>query len=190
MSDQERRRPRYGEYATPEEQRAAIKAPLSHNEGVPLSREPRRAAVPSASGPAAPRPLATPGSKPQPAAQARTLDRMVSIMLLAFGLINVLSVLPGFLGLGSVLNSAFQQYGLGHYTPTTLTSVIGIVLVAVYGGGWIATAAATVLSLRAGRTSFWIPLAAGVVAGIIAMVCFVILFVNDPAFVQYVSSHG
>jgi uncharacterized membrane protein YhaH (DUF805 family) len=68
--------------------------------------------------------------------------------------------------------------------------VIGVGLAIFYGLAWLVTLALSLRSLRAARLSFWIPLVAGVVVTIVAMICFLVLFFGDPAFMEYVSRNA
>jgi uncharacterized membrane protein YhaH (DUF805 family) len=192
MTDQdprERPRPQFGEYATPEEQRASIQVPQESahaDEPVPV--------LASRSAEEAPRPTGgrfVPDSTSKPAAAAgNSADRIATIALLAIGLFNVLTTVPGLLDLPSTLNAAFERMGLGTFTPTPAASAIGIGLAIFYGLAWLATLAISLRSLRAARLSFWIPLVAGVVVTIVAMICFLVLFFGDPAFMEYVSRNA
>jgi hypothetical protein len=190
MTDNERRpRPQFGEYATPEEQRASIQVPpeIAHaSESVPVAR--------TSMPPALTQP---PGSSParDSAALSATAgrhagDRIATIALLTFGLFNVVTTVPGLLDLSSTLNTAFERMGVGSFTPTATASAIGIVLAVFYSLAWLATLGLSLRSLRAGRVSFWIPLVAGIVVTIVAMVCFLVLFFGDPAFMEYVSRNA
>jgi hypothetical protein len=213
MSDPDPRpKPQYGEYATPEEQRAAIKVPAEHLrhllDGEPAARAdatPPDSSVPApvsgsdrdgvASDRTGQRPQAHDGHGARAAQPtiarnpaARSIDRVATYGLLAVGLLNVLTTLPGLFDLGNAINATFQQFGIGAYHAGPLTTVLGIVLVVVYAGGWLATAALSVWSLRRGRITFWIPLVAGIVVMIVSMVCFAVLFFGDQSFLDYVTT--
>ncbi|MDQ1583415.1 MAG: hypothetical protein QOF36_1469 [Microbacteriaceae bacterium] len=184
MSESEpRQRPQYGEYATPEEQRSRIQVPpeQAHKEPVPVpaTREPQ----PGARFGASP---ATDASR----TPLRTADRVATIALLAFGLFNVGTTVPGMLNLSLTLNAAFQQAGIGSYTPTPIANEIGIGIVVLYVAGWLMTAILSALSLRKGRITFWIPLVAGVIIGLVTVVCFIVLLLGDPAFTQYITRNS
>jgi uncharacterized membrane protein YhaH (DUF805 family) len=192
MTDQdprERPRPQFGEYATPEEQRASIQVPQESAHAdepvpVPASRSTEEHARPAVG-------RFDPDSTSKPAASTgNSADRIATIALLAIGLFNVLTTVPGLLDLPSTLNAAFERMGLGTFTPTPAASAIGIGLAIFYGLAWLATLAISLRSLRAARLSFWIPLVAGVVVTIVAMICFLVLFFGDPAFMEYVSRNA
>jgi hypothetical protein len=186
MSESEPRprpRPQYGEYATPEEQRSRIQIPpeRAHVEPVPvpLARE----SQPDARSEA-------PRTEDGERTPLRTADRIATVALLAFGLFNVGTTVPGMLNLSATLNGTFEQVGIGSYTPTPLANEIGIGIVVLYVAGWLMTAILSALSLRKGRVTFWIPLLAGVIIGLVTVVCFIVLFLGDPAFTQYITRNS
>jgi hypothetical protein len=94
------------------------------------------------------------------------------------------------LNLSLTLNAAFQQAGIGTYTPTPIANEIGIGVVVLYVAGWLMTAILAALSLRKGRITFWIPLVAGVIIGLVTVVCVIVLLLGDPAFTQYITRNS
>lgn len=180
----ERPRPQYGEYATPEEQRAQIQVPLDRNVEEPVPIAAGRDSHPNQHSheqiPATEHPR-TPG---------RNADRVATIALIGIGLINVVTTVPGLFDLSAVMNEAFKFAGLSGYSGTSLTGQIGIALVVVYAVGWLASTWFSVMSLRAHRVSFWIPLVAGVVVTIIATACFLVLATGDSSFMEYIQTQA
>lgn len=190
----ERPRPQFGEYASPEEQRASIKVPRdqAHAESVPIpasrdqgAQHPQRA-LQQNSAPDARRASGT-GS---PFAAPRSIDRFATFALLALGFLNILTTAPGLLNLSTTLDTAFKQMGVGEFTATPTAAGIGIGLAIFYGVAWLVTLLISLRSLRAGRLTFWIPLVAGVIVTLVAMACFLVLFFNDPSFMAYVTKNG
>ncbi|MCX7521875.1 DUF6264 family protein [Microbacterium sp. STN6] len=172
----ERPRPQYGEYATPDEQRAHTRMP-----------PPLEAPAPS------PAPVSD-GTRPQdaPAAPAaghpRSWDRVLTLALLALGLFNVLSSMSAYLHMDSALSAAFAQLGVGDFGAADIAAPAGVALAVIQPLLWLITAALAVTSLRRGRISFWIPLVGGVVAYIVLVVVLVVVVLNDPAFVSFVQT--
>ncbi|MDQ1575465.1 MAG: hypothetical protein QOH55_615 [Microbacteriaceae bacterium] len=184
MSESESRpRPQYGEYATPEEQRSRIQVPHEHAHAEPVPMPETRESRPVA------RSNETPATD-APRTPLRTADRVATVALLAFGLFNVGTTVPGMLNLSLTLNAAFQQAGIGTYTPTPIANEIGIGVVVLYVAGWLMTAILAALSLRKGRITFWIPLVAGVIIGLVTVVCVIVLLLGDPAFTQYITRNS
>jgi hypothetical protein len=186
MTDpEERKRPQFGEYATPEEQRASIQVPFdeAHPEPVPVPVTRSASTAPADN----PRPYPAAPARGPGAATTRSGDRFATIALLAIGLINVVTTVPGLFHLSDTLNQTFKQMDIGSFTATPTAAAVGIGLAVFYVLAWLATLALSLRAMRAGRISFWIPLVAGVVVTIVAMICFLALFFGDPSFMDYVT---
>lgn len=170
-----RPRPRYGEYATPEEQRARIAQPAVTDA---LSAGVTPAAAPAASTPPA---SAEPG-KPVPVAARRSmLDRIFTVALLGYGLFIVITSIPTVADYTGFAASFFDTLGV----DATLTDPgagrgWGLASALVLGIGWLAAAVLSWRNLRAGRISFWIPLVAGIVCTMIASLLLVVPLMMDP----------
>lgn len=175
-----RPRPQYGEYATPEEQRAHIRQPevtRSLDTTVPAAPAPpvptgqQQAAAPASLGP---------DGRPMP--RARTVDRIVTFALLAYGLINVLTTVPSFLDYSAYADTMFALLGVdAELADPAAGRPWGIVAAFVLSIGWLLTAAISWWSMRRGRLSWWIPLAGGVVFIFVTGTLMVIPLMNDPA---------
>lgn len=154
--------PQYGEYATPEEQAARIRQPLS----VP----PPAAAAPQAQPAAATSPAAlTPG---------RVVDRAVAVGLLVYGLLSLVNGIPAILDPTPLLDTIGVDAGeLG----VTSTGAWGVLAVAVLALGWVATAWFTWRAHRRGWIVFWIPLVGGFVFNTISGIIVAIALLGDPA---------
>lgn len=176
MSD-ERPRPQYGEYATPEEQRARIRQPDA-------TFDLDAGKTPDAAPPApAPAPAAGPVAR-----NPRAMDRVATIALLALGLFEVLRSIPGFVDPAAMFALAFSQLGVdASLADPASARGWGIAAAIVMAVGWFATAGVSVWNLRAGRLSFWIPLVGAVVVMLIATVLLFVPLMTDPALVQQLS---
>ena len=162
MSEAESRpRPQYGEYATPEEQRARIQHPEVTE------------ALQSAVAPAAPR------------ARGPLADRVVTFVLLVYGLVSVISTIVQLLDFPGYAERAAQILGVdATYTALSAGFVWGAVASVVYGVGYLVTAALTWRRLRRGRVAFWAPLVGFVATTLLAGVCITIALMADPAFLS------
>lgn len=198
MTD-ERPRPQFGEYATPEEQRAHIRGPLP-DDAAPQSVG---TASPSGGGPAdAPRaaggarthvlpPL--PGERRRGTSASGTYsgstrapitgaERIITLILLAFGAVSVLLNVPTFLSSWSeIVTIALETYGapasiVNAEHPTWPGLVISLILVV----GYVATVWLSLRRLRGGRSAWWIPLVGAAVCWI--LVTFVMM--ADPSLGQ------
>ena len=172
--------PEYGEYASPEEQAKAIAR--SRSEEVPRST----ASVPPPA-PAAPvtAPTATPAAAP---AAAGVLDRLVTVVLLALGLVYLIGGAGGYLDLATTLDTVYAQFGIGEYTPTSATSAFGIAFVASQAVIWVVSAAWSYRRLARGRRSWWVPVLGAVASFVVTVALFGALLASDPAFLAYVST--
>lgn len=172
MSDEPRPRPAYGEYASPEEQRARM--------GIPAEPPSVPASLP------APMPV-----MPEPGAVAarHPADRIITIVLLAMGAVNVVFSVSSFLDVGTAFSRTFEAMGIpGEFTNTpgagTWGAIAGVLLLATY----LITALAAWRRLRAGRISWWIPVVGAVVAYLFVVVCLTVPLASDPAFQEYLRS--
>lgn len=173
-----RPRPQYGEYATPEEQRARIQRPEvteALEAGVAPQPEP---------------PVSTPASAPVPAAGTRPgalrgplWDRVITGGLLAYGLVSTVSTIMQLLDFPRYAESAAAVLGVdATYTNLQAGYVWGAAAALVYGIGWLLTALLTWRRLRRGRIAFWIPIAGFVATALIAGVCVTLALVGDQQF--------
>lgn len=176
-----RPRPQYGEYATPEQRLAAG--------GLPLDEIELPKAAPGKDGDAggrggqrasdAPDPaLVTPG----PLAQRRGWDSILTIALLSLGTYVVLSSIPGLAQFGQTVSTLFEQAGYGDYTSIGLANMLGLVLNIVQPLLLVAAILLSVRSLAKNRLSFWIPLVFGAVNFIVFFVIALVAMVSDPVF--------
>ena len=176
VDDGARPRPRFGEYASAEEQRSHIQQPevtglLSTGGG--SVEEP--AAVPAVVAPT-----------PKPAGGA---NRLATILLLAIGAANVVFSVIGYLDLASSIERTLELMEVpGEFTNVAAAQTWGVVASAVMVGGFVLTAMLAWRRLRAERTSWWIPLVGAVVTYAIVSVCLSVPLLGDPAFTAYVTS--
>ncbi len=175
-----RPRPQYGEYATPQEQAKIIADSLP-----PVSPLLVPSPVPQASRP--PDASTRVGTVPAPstARRPRRWDLILSAALLGYATINVIGQLAARDTLAAILKQFFASQGIGEYTPTALTTSLGNLLNVITLALFVLTVLATVWMLRRGRVAFWVPIAGGVLASIVALVFVVVLLGSDPAAVAY-----
>jgi hypothetical protein len=166
-----RPRPQFGEYATPEEQRARIQRPEvteSLEAGVAPPREPTI-------GPAA----------PSTRDRGPLLDRVATLVLLVYGFVSVVSTIVQLLDFPGYAERAAQLLGVdATYTALSAGYAWGAVASVVYGVGYLITAWTTWRRLRRGRIAFWVPLVGFVGTTLIAGVCITIALTADPSFMS------
>lgn len=165
--------PRWGEYA-----------PLP-----PAPPEPVvHAVAPAQQAPAAPAPVRAVGGAP--VRRRRTWDLVLTIALLAYGLMTVLASISGAGDLGRTIDQVYAIQGLGDYRPSalagTLTTVANLAQVVLL----VLAALVSYRLLKAGRIAFWVPLVAGVLASLLVGVFGLTLMISDPTFQDYLSSVG
>lgn len=174
----ERPRPQYGEYATPEEQRARIRQPEA-SAALEDGRSPsapidQRAPV----DPVIPGPVA--GTRP--ATRPRFVDRVITFALLGYGLFTVLGSIPAATDYTQFATTFLQVFGVDQALSDPASARgWGLAAALVLGIGWVATLGLSWISLRAGRISFWIPLVGGVVFNLVSSVLLVAPLMADPA---------
>ncbi|GAA3928506.1 DUF6264 family protein [Microbacterium soli] len=161
-------RPQYGEYASPEEQRARAGLP-------PLEQGPTASAqVP---------PVVTPGRDADRSQGAA--GRLITFVLLGFGLVNVLSSIPGLVDLSSALQQSLDLLGLeGTFTNHAGARTWGVAAAVVMLIGYAMTVWLSVRRIRRARSSWWIPLLGFVMTMIAVSICISVPMLGDPAFTK------
>lgn len=178
-ADPSRPRPQFGEYASPEEQSRRAGRPLTPPV-VPVPPVP--ATVPTAPAESAARAAADAGRTAHP------VDRMAAIALLAYGLWNVLTSIVTFLNPSSLMSTMLQTMGIsGTFSNYAQARTWGIVAALVLIVGWVLTAAWTILRLRRGRLTWWVPLVGGIVFVTLSTICMMVPFFSDPAVVSFLN---
>jgi len=168
VSEEPRPRPQYGEYATPEQQRAAIRQPE----------------------PAAPAPVDAPHPPTAPATTVaarptRTADRIITVALLVYGLVTVVSAIPQLVDFTAFAKTWMEVAGVeGEFTNTAQGALWGGVGATVFAVGWVLTAVLSWWSLARGRVSWWIPLVGAIVTFVIVSICLVVPLFGDPGLVR------
>lgn len=170
-----RPRPQYGEYASPEEQRARIAHP-EVTEALDTGQAPEA----STAAPA-PSPRAT------PVTGWRLADRIATIALLAYGLVNVAVTAPRLFDFAAFANDYFTMLGVdATYTNDGAGAVWGPVAAVTYVAGFVVTALIAWRRLRSGRIAFWVPLVGAIITTTLVGICVAVPLVGDPAFVDAV----
>ncbi len=173
--------PRFGEFASPEEQRSRIQQP--EFETLP----PAPGTVPPA--PAEPRHPAFDRTVAAPA--GRRIDSIATIGLLLYGMFTVVTSMPRLLDPVAYSETLFAVLGLegGLSDPAgALPWAIGAVLALVFG--WLVTAAVSLRRLRAGRVAFWVPILGGVVFNVVAALLMTVPIMGDPQVLSAMQSAG
>ncbi|HOA86096.1 MAG: hypothetical protein GX871_03865 [Microbacteriaceae bacterium] len=188
-----RERPEFGEYATPEEQQA-LRMPLdpraSHDPSAPLAQ---LASMENANYTPLP-PAAAPGmpdAPPAPARRGGLANRIVTLALLAYGLVSVLTTIPRYLDFASLANEAFQMAGIpGEFSNFAQGSTMGTAAAFILAVGFALTAWVAIRRLRRGQRAWWVPIVGSLVVNIPVVICLMTALMNDPAMIDYASLVG
>lgn len=113
---------------------------------------------------------------------------MVTVALLALGLVYLIGGAGGYLDLPTTLDTVYAQFGIGTYTPTAATPAFGIAFVVSQSVVWVAVAVWSYRRLSRGRRSWWVPVLGAVATFLVTVALFAALLGGDPAFLAYVSS--
>lgn len=166
--------PRYGEYATPEEQRARIQQPD------PALAPPTPGETPYAPHPPHARPT-TDAARP-----SRSADRIITFALLAYGLVTVVTAVPQMLDFTGFAETWMDVVGVdAEFTNVAAGVLWGRVGTAVFIGGWLLTALLSWRWMRRGRLSWWIPLVGAIVTFLVVSGCLVVPLLGDPAIASH-----
>jgi hypothetical protein len=134
------------------------------------------------------------GSGPRDGAQAgaglRRLprDAVLTVLLLAFGLVSVIQQLSGITGIAGQVAAELAARYTALSDPHALvsaaaTSAVGTAVLFVLAAWW------SVLRLRRRRSSFWIPLLGAAIAAVFSTVVYVVVVMHDPSFAAYLAQH-
>lgn len=181
-----RLRPEYGEYATPEEQRARIQQPAVTEA---LNRGVSPDALTDSAAPAAAPPVdvvagAAASVRESP---ARTVDRLITAVLLGIGAVNVLFSVPSFLDLTATFTRTMETMGIpGAFTNTAGATQWGAVAAVSIVVGYVLTVFFSWQRIRARRRAWWVPLVGAAITYAIVVASLTVPMMADPAFQEYV----
>jgi len=165
-------RPQYGEFATPEEQAAAS--------GVPLAPAALAPPVPGTAVRAAP-PLGAPRQRPR-------WDSVLTPILLALGAYTVVTSFVDTAAIGEAFATTFRQFEFGEFSSFDAAERMALVVAFVQLAAYVLTVFLSLRSIRQNRTTFAIPLVAGVVTTVVCALLLMSVVVNDPAYLTWVES--
>lgn len=187
MTNDERPRPQYGEYASPQEQAKAIAQSQPLQSTVPSASPASPASLASPVAPTSATPPATPALDSVPG-QRGSFNRLATIVLLALGLVYLIGGASSFLALPQTLGLVYQQWGIGDYLATSFASTLGIVVVVAQAVIWLVVAVISLRRLRTHRTSWWVPIVGAVATFIVTVILMAVVIMSDPAFTAYLTS--
>lgn len=161
MTD-DRPRPKYGEYAPLPP--AAPEAPVAPVEEV--------------------------APEPAPQAPLRTGDIIATTLLLLIGVTDVVGSFPLFASLSGQLTAVYAQLGVGGTSASPLAEPLGLAINIVRVAVLVAAIIVSLLLIQRRRRAFWVPVAGYVLAGILAGILVVVIMLNDPAYIDWVTKNS
>ncbi|MCU1527406.1 MAG: hypothetical protein JWP75_1169 [Frondihabitans sp.] len=186
--------PKYGEYAPPGwvSPVPPVEDPAPQDpEGRPVTGVTPAGRPDAFRGYDAPPPTGAPVPGPPPVpASTGSFNRLATIALLAFGLVNVISSLFSTSTFASSLLTEMRQFGypLAHFqsegTLHTVGSVSAVAGLVIY----LVIAVWSMRRLRAGRMSWLVPLITGVAVNLLTAIVVITVIMNDPSFSAYMQS--
>ncbi|WP_200948623.1 DUF6264 family protein [Microbacterium sp. Root61] len=197
-TDEPRPRPQYGEYATPEEQRARIQYPDA-SYAIETGQAPDPVARAAAAEQlAAGRPSPAPDWIPLPPhvdAAAKTnpgrrrVDLIIALALLGYGLVNVILTIVQILDFPAFAQQFMSISGIdGEFTNTAAGQLWGGIAAVVFAVGWLVTALFVYLRARRGKRVWWIPIVGAAVTFILFTVCVTVPLMGDPVIFSFFST--
>ena len=122
-------------------------------------------------------------------ARKRPVDRIITIALLAYGLVNVIVTAISYLDLPTAMNETMKILGIeGEFTNIAQGRLWGTFAAVVLVAGWALTAFLSVRRLRLGRLTWWVPVVGAVATTIVVSICIMVPMLGYPAFIAYVES--
>lgn len=186
--DGERPRPRYGEYATPEEV-AEARGPLPVEPTDPVSR--LAAPISTAASLRAtkadhrpsPRVIPTPPSRPLRvvARPPRPANNLITVLLILVGIWNTATSVPSYLDFGPALTQGLELAGYGTVAFGAAAHTAGIVLLVISCVLLLAAATGSLQLMRLGRRSIWVPVVAAALYLVASLVVMTAVVANTPA---------
>jgi hypothetical protein len=215
MTD-ERPRPQYGEYATPEQQaralglspadtKAAIQAAAAAHAAA-ATRAANLATPPpnEANRVAAPAPTGSPSSSAKPsgsesAARAPSglysgvrhpIDRFFTVFLLGLGAFFLATSIPSYLNFAAALAAGYKQFGGGAFPQQALADQVGVWMLVAHMVVFFAAALWAVRRLAHGRVASFVPVVGFVVFVLVFFIAFTVLYNAEPAYFQQLDIFG
>ncbi|HEX4444716.1 MAG TPA: DUF6264 family protein [Galbitalea sp.] len=162
MTD-DRPRPQYGEYATPEQQAEAM-----GHKYVPPAPEPTTPAPDTTVAPA------------YLNRQPGYANRFLTVFLLAIGALSLFSNVPAYLSLASTLRTAMAASGTSSASVPSSVNTAGVPILIANVVIYVATLLFSVVMMRRGRTSGYIPVVGFL---LFVLVAAILLALYAPSFV-------
>lgn len=119
---------------------------------------------------------------------APTSDVLVTVVLLAIGLFDVIRQFAAFANFAPVMRESYLQLGYGEFTSDALANGMGIgqnvarVVLILIAVAWSAR------RIAQRKRAFWVPLAAGGLATVLLLAGILVVMLLDPAITDYLNT--
>lgn len=123
---------------------------------------------------------------PAPPAPRLVGDIVITTVLLAIGVYDVVSRWSLNLDLASIIRQVYDLQGIGEFTSVGLAEQVGALTNVVRLAVLVGTIAWALVRINAGKRAFWVPLLGGVLATVTTFVFYLVVVISDPAFLSYV----
>lgn len=116
-------------------------------------------------------------------------DVLATLLLLALGLTTVLQQVTG---IGRLSSQVAQEIADRYTELTDPGALVPATVVAAIVGVFLLVGAAwwSIVRLRRAKRAFWVPLLAGAVAGVVSTAAYVVVIMQDPAFMAWMAAHA
>ena len=133
---------------------------------------------------------APPAPEPAPQQPLRTGDVILTTLLLLVGVTDVVGSFPLFASISGQLTAVYAQLGVGGTSASPLAEPLGLAINVVRVVVLAAAVIVSLLFIQRRRRAYWVPLAGYVLAGILAGVLVLIIMLNDPTYLDWVTKNS
>lgn len=125
-----------------------------------------------------------------PPAPNRTRDIVITTVLLLIGVYDVVTGFAGFASLGAALTQAYELQGIPGFASAVFADQMGVVINVVKTVLLVLTIVVSLLLVGRHRRAFWVPLAGGLVAALVVVVCILVVLLGDPALLAWAQTQS
>jgi len=126
-------------------------------------------------------PVAAPTVRPR-----RTWDIILTTALLALAVYDVIGGYSTFANLAPVMQSIYDQLSIGQFASPALAAQWGLIANIARITILLLVILVSLRLVSRRRLAFWVPLAGGALAVIVALACFMVIIASDPAYLEFV----
>jgi len=116
----------------------------------------------------------------------RTWDIILTTALLALAVYDVVGGYSTFANLAPAMQSIYDQLSIGQFTSVALAGQWGLIANISRIAILLLVILVSLQLVSRRRLAFWVPLAGGALAVIVALACFMVIVASDPAYLEFV----